>query len=294
MNLEQLCKICGEPADAYAEVMVRERHLSRLHSCPNCGFVFIEPVYWLEEAYVEVIAPSDVGYVSRNLASSEFLCALLPDTSKARDFFVDFGGGYGLLVRLMRDKGFHFHLHEPHAENLFARNCEADLARFGPYRALTAIEVFEHLADPVLSVAEMSRWSQCLVFTTELCPVAKPMPEEWWYFGLEHGQHISFYTEHSLNILAARHGLNYARLSNSWHMAVAPNDPMLANRKLDKDSLIARLVSRVCNRLQQRDTRPSLVEHDFDALKRIIGMTPSATGLGHVDDLKVSAAPAKK
>jgi len=286
MNQKQPCKICGEPANGYAEVVVRNTYSSRLYSCNNCGFVFIAPVYWLEEAYAEVITPTDVGCVSRNLASSGFLCSLLCETAKRSDFFVDFGGGYGLLVRLMRDRGFRFHLHEPNAENLFARNCEADLVRFGPYRALTAIEVFEHLSDPALSVAEMLRWSQCLVFTTELCPVSRPMPEEWWYLGLEHGQHISFYTKKALNLLAVQHGLKYCYLGDGWHIVATSNDPMLGKTKTNERSLILRLASRFSNRLQPRDVRPSLVEHDFNAIKRIIrmGAGASANSAGHVDD----------
>jgi hypothetical protein len=288
----QRCRVCSGEAYAYTEVVVRGRHHSHLYNCSSCGFVFIEPVYWLDEAYAEAVAQSDIGYVSRNLAAAEFLSIILGNISTAADFFVDYGGGYGLLVRLMRDKGFRFHLYEPHAQNLFAQNCDADRERFGPYRALTAIEVFEHLANPMLSVAEMSLWSQCIVFTTELCPVPKPAPEEWWYLGLDHGQHISFYTRPALNILASQHNLQYFPLGGSWHILTAPNDLILAKPKLNEraldpsQSVVARLAARASNRLWRRKRRGCLIEHDFNAVKRIIGMSAGLVGnaSGHIDD----------
>jgi hypothetical protein len=294
----QFCKVCSGQADAYTEVVIRGRHHSYVHCCRNCGFVFIHPVYWLKEAYNDAIASTDVGYVSRNIAASEFLCTLLGQASVCSDLFVDFGGGYGLLVRLMRDKGFHFHLYERHAQNLFARNCDADLARFGPYKTLTAIEVFEHLHDPGQSIAEMLNWSRCIVFTTELCPVARPRPDEWWYFGLDHGQHISFYSSLALELLATQQGLEYHSLGGSWHALAPHNDPILSQRKLSESSLnftrlgFARLARQLAARLasQRHGMRKSLVEHDFQAVKRIIGMSsePSGGTLGHVDEIRAS------
>ena len=149
------------------------------------------------------------------------------DKTENSDFFVDFGGGYGLLVRLMRDRGFRFHLHEPLVSNLFARACAANRSKFAPYRALTAIEVFEHLLDPLAGTAEMAGWSRCIVFTTELCPVVEPSPERWWYFGLEHGQHVSFYTTEALRLMAKRNGLQYFDLGASWHAFALRDDPIV-------------------------------------------------------------------
>jgi hypothetical protein len=40
---------------------------------------------------------------------------------KKNGTFVDIGGGYGLLTRLMRDRGFDFYWKDPHCENIFAK-----------------------------------------------------------------------------------------------------------------------------------------------------------------------------
>jgi hypothetical protein len=34
--------------------------------------------------------------------------------------------------------------------------------------------------------------------------------EDWWYYGLEHGQHIAFYTGKSLEVLAKQFGYEFA------------------------------------------------------------------------------------
>lgn len=285
------CKICSAGADAYADIIVLGRHYSTLYSCRNCGFVFVDPVYWLDEAYRNAIALSDVGYVSRNIAASERLCNLLSSKSVVTDFFVDFGGGYGLLVRLMRDKGFRFHLHEPLVANMFARSCEADRARFGRYRALTAIEVLEHLPDPVAGIAEMAGWSPCIVFTTELCPVAKPLPMDWWYFGFEHGQHVSFYTKMSLQILAELNGLRYFELGGNWHALASEDDPIVGHprhggRFANATRLtIARFARALSRRLHRGEVRPSLLNDDFEAMRCISGSRREGCddALAHID-----------
>ncbi|WP_407166048.1 class I SAM-dependent methyltransferase [Bradyrhizobium sp. ORS 111] len=234
------CKICGERADAYAEVIVRGRHPSQLFSCNSCGFVFIDPVYWLEEAYAAPETSLDVGSVSRNLDVAELLARLLGKVTTRSDLFVDFGGAHGLLVRLMRDKGYHFHLYEPVAANLFATFCVADQKAFPAYRALTAIEVFEHLPDPRRSVSEMLEWSRCIIFTTELCPEERPKPSNWWYFALEEGQHVSFFTQKSLQVLAGRLSLSYSSLGGSWHVLAPRGDPI---SMIEATTLRARSVS---------------------------------------------------
>jgi hypothetical protein len=76
--------------------------------CNSCGFIQTEEPFWLDEAYVDVINLSDVGYVSRNIHLARITGAILRMFYNADGQFVDFGGGHGLLVRFMRDAGFVF------------------------------------------------------------------------------------------------------------------------------------------------------------------------------------------
>jgi Methyltransferase domain len=288
------CRICGEHAAAYADVIVRGRHSSRLFRCGDCGFVFLCPVYWLDEAYSAAETPLDVGSISRNLHAAEFLSKRLGEVTRRSDLFVDFGGGYGLLVRLMRDKGYHFHLHDPLATNLFASYCAADRTAFERYRALTAIEVFEHLTDPLKTVEEMLEWSRCIIFTTELCPEERPAPDHWWYFALEEGQHVSFYTRKSLEAIASRFALRYFSLGASWHVLALPGDPIAAQNdgaRLARGFIrqqvarVARRARRSLKRPLKADDRESLTWRDYTQARSIVldGLT-GRRPIRHLDE----------
>jgi hypothetical protein len=124
--------------------------------------------------------------------------------SEAR--FLDYGGGCGLLVRLMRDSGLDFLWHDRYATNLFARGFEGSTADH--YELVTAFEVFEHLADPLDEIAQMFIVSKNILFSTELLPESRPRPGEWWYFALESGQHISIYSRESLRRIAEHFSVN--------------------------------------------------------------------------------------
>jgi hypothetical protein len=126
---------------------------------------------------------------------------------RANGRFLDYGGGYGLFVRLMRDAGFDFYRSDRHCSNLFAREFEAEPEGKGGYELLTAMELFEHLADPLGEIERMLSYSRSIFFTTLLLPEPPPRPGEWWYYVLDQGQHISFYTRKSLEVIAKRFGL---------------------------------------------------------------------------------------
>ncbi len=64
-------------------------------------------------------------------------------------------GGYGLLARLMRDLGFDCHGTDKYCDSLFAR--EVDPGPDFKADALFAMEVLEHIEDPLGFVGRTSR-----------------------------------------------------------------------------------------------------------------------------------------
>ena len=82
------------------------------------------------------------------------------------------------------------------------------------YDVLTSFEMFEHLVNPLETIQALSSLADTIVFSTALVPKGRPKTNEWWYFCLDHGQHVAFYTKESLRICAGKIGMNYYNLGN--------------------------------------------------------------------------------
>jgi hypothetical protein len=206
------CNICSSPSALFSYGKI-------LGKCQACGFVQCETPYWLDECYSDAITKSDTGLVWRNNLNAKISSSIIRIFYDSHGRFLDYGGGYGLFVRLMRDAGYDFYWHDRFCANLFARGFKADLsAASGRYELVTAFEVFEHLPEPMKAFDEIFSFSRSVLFTTVPLPATIPKPGEWWYYGLEHGQHVSFYTLDTLRYVAKHFGVNFYRASNSMFM----------------------------------------------------------------------------
>ena len=186
---------------------IRDRYNIDYFLCSNCGFLQTEEPYWLKEAYSESINISDTGILSRNLNLSKKVTTILSLFFDKHGKFLDYAGGYGIFVRLMRDIGFDFYWYDKYTENLVARGFEyKDDTK---YEVLTSFESFEHFENPIDEIENMLKISKNILFTTELLPSPVPIPSNWWYYGLDHGQHISFYSDRTLKYIARKYGLYY-------------------------------------------------------------------------------------
>ncbi|MEI6704156.1 MAG: class I SAM-dependent methyltransferase [Deltaproteobacteria bacterium] len=249
------CKICKGNVGTFFRARLLSMHDVEFYRCSSCGFIFTEEPYWLEEAYSSAITGSDVGLVRRNSRLATIARVLITVFWGTQGCFLDFAGGYGLFVRMMRDSGFDFKWYDRYCANLFAGGFAADLDDDKNYELVTAFEVFEHLVDPVSGLEELLKHSKNILFTTDLLPEPAPKPEEWWYYGLEHGQHVSFYTRKSLQFLAEGKGLNFYTNGATVHLMTEKKLPtalffLLARHKTA--SLVAPFLS-----------KKSLLEDDF-------------------------------
>lgn len=256
-GLSTSCKVCGDHSAHFGEAEVLKKYRVHYFRCKSCGFIQTEDPYWLEESYSSAIARQDVGIMQRNLMNCEITSAVLsllfPEVRSA----VDFGAGHGVLVRLMRDRGFGFVWSDPHATNDYARGFE--LQEGAKFEFLTAFEVLEHLADPVSYLEQMMSLSENVFVSTCLVPEPAPRLGDWWYYLPTSGQHISFYTKETLRVLAA--------LSKRHLMSVGPYHLFTKqprNRtlyRLANHPRIARIVNSICR-------RKSLVDSDFQQMTR--------------------------
>ncbi|MGB6974485.1 MAG: class I SAM-dependent methyltransferase [Terracidiphilus sp.] len=251
----EVCRICHSSSVFHGEVTILKKHRASYFRCIECGFIQTEEPYWLEEAYSAAIAGQDVGIMGRNLHNSEVVSAILEllfsDTKDA----IDFGAGHGILVRMMRDRGFNFFWFDRYAANDYARGFEAQQGR--KFDFLTAFEVLEHFTDPISEISKLMELSGNVLVSTVLVPTPVPKVDEWWYFMPRSGQHISFYTEESLRLLARRfkrHLLSF----NSYHLF--STEP--------KNRILFELASRPrCAKLLNHFfRRPSLVTSDLTTM----------------------------
>lgn len=223
-----MCKLCSAVAVPFARARVLAKYDVDYYQCQDCGFVQTEEPYWLDEAYSQAITDSDLGLVSRNLSLATITRAAITMFFKSDAQFVDYGGGYGLFVRLMRDHGFDFYRYDKFCANLFAPGFDIDPQGGKRYELLTAFEVFEHLASPLDEIAHMLGLSNSILFSTMVIPARNPHPDEWWYYGLEHGQHVALYTRKSLELFAAKLHLNLYSNGLSLHLLTSRKISSLA------------------------------------------------------------------
>jgi hypothetical protein len=249
------CKICSMPSNQFSTAELRRRYAVTFFRCESCGFIQTEEPYWLNAAYSDAINPTDVGIISRNIMLATITKAVIFALFDGKKSFLDYGGGYGLLVRMMRDFGFDFYRYDKHCENLFARYFDGNVEGKVGYEVVTAFEVFEHLVDPLADINTMLQFSPNILFTTEIVPIEAPKPGSWQYYGLEHGQHVSFYTNQALSIIAARNHLNLYTDGRYIHL--------LTNRRMSPT--LFHVVSRykIASFLNLFIRRNSLLQQDY-------------------------------
>jgi hypothetical protein len=210
------CLVCGKDAHKCFNETILHKYNISYYKCDYCGFLFTEKPYWLNEAYESAINNSDTGVCVRNFLLQKFILALFRLFFSKKNKFVDYAGGYGLFTRLMRDKGYNYFWQDNYCQNLFAIGFEYNQEL--KYDALTAFEVFEHFTDPMSELKKIIGLADTIIFTTNLMRTECPNLKDWWYYGLDHGQHISFYTKKTLEYIANSNLLNLYTNGKSIHI----------------------------------------------------------------------------
>lgn len=199
------CLVCRHTSDSFAHATILGKYDIEYFRCRDCQFIQTEKPYWLDEAYRDAIVSTDVGLISRNERFARIADRVLRFVYPRSFSCVDYGGGYGMLTRMMRDRGHHFLHRDPHCENLFAAGLEAD-SKAGAYDFLTAFEVFEHFAEPHQDLQVLDSIADHWLVSTEPVPDPLPQPHEWSNYVLDGGQHTSLWSKRSLQSVASHYG----------------------------------------------------------------------------------------
>jgi hypothetical protein len=213
------CRLCGGATRLHFKARVLEKYPCAYFLCQACQSLQTEAPHWIDEAYAESsISASDAGVFLRSINN---LCVIWATArvlrSPRRASVLDFGGGSGLLCRMLRDCGFDALVSDRYARNEIARGFDD---RGATPDIMCAFEVAEHFPDPSEGMAQiLGRNAAICVVGTE---IYRGQGAGWWYIAPHHGQHLFFYSHAGMQILANRHGYLYERVG-SFHFFLKQN-----------------------------------------------------------------------
>jgi hypothetical protein len=216
---QEKCKICGcNNLNKIFRAKVLNKYDVGYFQCPECLFIQTETPYWLEEAYSSAITLLDIGLLQRNSRYLPRVASMIELFFDKTKLFLDFAGGYGIFVRLMRDKGYRFLWQDEYCENIFARGFEFTPNNNSQLELITAFEVLEHLDSPMDTLKTLLNYSGNILFSTDLQPDIIINPENWHYIAPELGQHISFYHLKTLKTIAHKFDMNFYTNGRTLHL----------------------------------------------------------------------------
>lgn len=241
--LTDVCRLCGSQSPYLQSGVLLDMQVNYFE-CPNCGYVQTETPYWLGRAYTKAINDSDTGILVRNQINARIVLATMLLLGKLDGSVIDCAGGYGILVRLLRDYGINALWSDRYCNNLVARGFEhraetADL--------VTSFEAFEHFENPGDELDKLLRIAPNILLSTDIVADPAPKQDDWWYYGREHGQHIGFFRVRTLERLARErgkyllsNGVSYHLITNRpvnrtlWRLLITKNRllPMLLRHRL--------------------------------------------------------------
>lgn len=214
-QLTDTCRVCGNASRFSFSQPVLSRPV-KYFDCSRCGYLQTQMPDWLDEAYSSVINSADTGIMQRNLLNvGRVVMTLLSLGRLGAGQVIDHAGGYGILVRMLRDVGVDAYWRDKFCENLMARGFEAGRQKC---ELLTAFEVFEHLVHPLQELDAMLRDAPVVLLSTDLVTSLETPPADWWYYGPEHGQHIGFFRPATLTWMAQKVGCHHATDGLSLHL----------------------------------------------------------------------------
>jgi hypothetical protein len=250
------CKICNNDSDIIFKAKILNKYDVEYYKCRHCSFIQTENPYWLEESYSNAITQLDIGLANRNYDLTKKTSLIINAFFNKKANFIDFAGGYGLLVRLMRDNGFNFFRQDKYCDNLFAQHFDITDASIQKFELATAFEVFEHLVNPMQEIDEILSYADSILFSTVLQPSDNINPSNWWYISPEIGQHIALYHYDSIKTIAHLKGLNLYSDGKYLHLLTKNkiNSTLfkfLCHNKIAK--LLFFLIGKINNSLVQQD-----------------------------------------
>ncbi len=197
---DERCRLCGSETEAVFTRRVIDRYEVTYFRCRGCGSLQTERPYWLGEAYSDSVTAIDPGAAQRVL--NNFVLTRLVARLLKCPRILDYGGGAGLLCRLLRDVGWDAYSFDRYVKGGYAAGFSASPSEH--FDLVTAYEVLEHLAEPAEELGEIFAGSPRAVLATTYLYAGQD--EQWWYLCPEEGQHVFMYSADAIGLIAKRFG----------------------------------------------------------------------------------------
>jgi len=198
-GVEQIgCRLCGGSADKAFSLTYLKHIPVGLYRCEVCGSLETSPPDWLDEAYSDTRPVRDVWMAGRTEGMRVLTLLVIRALGLDQPRLFDWGGGNGLLVRMLRDAGVDAYRSDKYVPNYYAVGF--DVEDGAKADIMTAFEVFEHSDDPHLLMTEMTAHApDAILLSTDLYQGQGP---DWSYIHKDSGKHVFFYTERGMIMLA--------------------------------------------------------------------------------------------
>lgn len=194
------CRLCGGELHTRFHLQVLGRYDVAYHECDGCGSLQTDAPHWLDEAYGSNLSQLDTGAAQRNLHN--FAAVLAISKLFGLRNVVDVGGGDGLLCRMLRDSALNCFVTDKFASPTYAQGFTRP--DFDAPDLVLAFEILEHFAEPRVDLdAQFATGAPVVLATTSLW---SGQGKDWWYLVPNSGQHVFFYSERSLQLVAERFG----------------------------------------------------------------------------------------
>jgi len=209
--MDKKCIICENTLDFLMNDEILGKYSIDYYLCNNCKCIQTETPYWILEAYDAPIAIIDTGVMRRSMEVCRNLFSIIKRYFNPKIKVLDYGGGYGVLTRMLRDKGVDAYWSDKYSPNLLARGFEYD--GISKVDIILAFEVVEHLENPFEEIKAIMSKADCFIFSVSvLKKIDFKSNKEWWYFSHETGQHIFFPSENTLRYIANALDVKYFNL----------------------------------------------------------------------------------
>jgi Methyltransferase domain len=262
------CRLCGGHLRERFRLRVLQQYDVQYAECQACGSLQTEEPYWLHEAYQCSLSTLDTGAAQRNL--NNCVAAYVAHKLYRVANVVDFGGGDGLLCRLLRDLGINCYVQDAYATASYAQGySEPDFAR--PDMVM-AFEVLEHLPQPTTALDALFAARPAVVLASTAVYAGEPA--DWWYLAPASGQHVFFYSAAALDLIAARYG--YRLLRSGAYIVFTRNDRASAWRTLIAKMLLKGKAFRLIRALLTFLPTPGIAQ-DYADQSAKAGTRPTAT-----------------